>query len=295
MQRRVDDISKRFTGAGWKNLPQELVDEILSYLLGDPEALGAFSQTCKHLFCTTRPLIHERLVCLDSRPAFHKPKGPLFNRRKRHPGAFGRLVDADRLGVLPYTRHLTLGLEQGLYYPRFNPGDVKEYLPHLRSITELRTLTLDAFHLHPFVPVFDEHFGMFANTLQHLDMRNAHCTEQELLYIISRFPLLENLTIMYPASGIVARPNHPVPTITQSRPPLRGKLVLAHVVSKTLLNTLAGFPGGLSFHSLELSWCGDPGAIVAACSHTVRSISYLWLPQDNDSESNSSIWLRIVA
>jgi len=32
IQHRVDDISKQFTGAGWKNLPQEIVDEIVDYL-----------------------------------------------------------------------------------------------------------------------------------------------------------------------------------------------------------------------------------------------------------------------
>ena len=58
-QRRVDDISKQFTGAGWKHLLLELVDEILGYLLDDLDALRACSLTCKHLFGTTRPLIHQ--------------------------------------------------------------------------------------------------------------------------------------------------------------------------------------------------------------------------------------------
>ena len=64
--RRVDDISKQYTGAGWKNLPQELVDEILDYLLDDLKALKACSLTCKCLFGATRPLIHRRLICSGS-------------------------------------------------------------------------------------------------------------------------------------------------------------------------------------------------------------------------------------
>ena len=293
IRRRIDDISEQFTGAGWKNLPQELIDEILGYLLDDPAALRAFSLTCKRLFSTTRPLIHQRLVCLDSRSNLPKPKGPLFSRRKRDPGAFDRLIDADRLGVLRYTQHLALKLNPLADYPRLNPDDLKEYLPHFQSIAKLRTLTLDTFNFHPFIPVFDKHFGMFADTLQHLDIRNADCTEQELLFIICQFPLLENLTVS-PASGIVTYPRHPVPTITQS-PPLRGKLVLVHIISRTLLNALAEFPGGLSFRSLELFGCRDPGAVVAACSHTMTSISYVWPARNDESESNSCLWVRIVA
>jgi len=44
IQHRVDDICKQFTGAGWKNLPQEIVDEIFSYLLDNLAALEASSQ-----------------------------------------------------------------------------------------------------------------------------------------------------------------------------------------------------------------------------------------------------------
>ena len=68
VRERVGDISKQFTGAGWKHLPQELVDEILGYLLDDLDAFKACSLICKLLFGATRPLIHER-VCLASRPA----------------------------------------------------------------------------------------------------------------------------------------------------------------------------------------------------------------------------------
>ena len=113
IRRRVNDISKQFTGAGWKNLPQELVDEILGYLLDDLDALKVSSLTCKRLFGATRPLIHQRLVCLGSRLDGPKPNGSLFSRRKRNPGLFERLVDADRSGVLHYTQHLTIKVEDG--------------------------------------------------------------------------------------------------------------------------------------------------------------------------------------
>jgi len=263
------------------------VDEILGHLTDDLDALKACSLTCKLLFGAARPLIHsrQRLVCFDSEPGSQKPKRFRFGRRRGgDPGAFAQLINGDRLDILHYARHLTIKAEDGPLVPR----NMQKYLPHLRSITRLHTLTLGAFHFHPFTPLFNEHFGMFANTLRHLDIRNADCGAPELLYLICQFPLLEDLTIMSSPSGIVVPTEHPVPTITQS-PPLRGKLALVQVRSRELSEGLAAFPGGLSFRSLELSWCTHLETIFAACGQTVTSISYLWRGGGIDSESGPSI------
>jgi len=279
---RIREISRQFTGAGWENLPQELVDEILGYLLDDSPTLMACSLTCKCLFGAARPLIHRLFVCLGSRPEHLKPKISLFSRRKRDLGAFGWLIDADRSGVLCYTQHLKVKLE----HHSLSPRDIQENLPLLQSITKLHTLTLEIYHLHLFIPGFSEHFGMFTNTLRHLDIRTVDGMERQLLYLVCQFPLLEDLTIIYPAYEGYAHPEHPVPTITQS-PPLRGKLV-AQVYSRELFETLAAFPGGLNFRSLELRWCEVPAVIFARCGHTATSISYM-CPSGVPSESNTSI------
>jgi len=284
---RIREISRQFTGAGWKNLPQELVDEILGHLLDDSPTLKACSLTCKCLFGATRPLIHRQLVCLGSSPERPEPKISLFSRRKRDLGAFGWLIDADRSGVLCYTQHLTIKLEDESLSPR----DIQEHLPLLQSITKLHTLTLNIYHLHLFIPVFNEHFCMFTKTLRHLDIRSACGMEQQLLYIICQFPLLEDLTIIYPACEGTTHPENLVPTITQS-PPLRGKLV-AQVHSRVLFERLAALPGGLNFRSLELRRCEVPAVIFARCGHTVTSISYL-RSRHASSESNTSIHVCIV-
>lgn len=280
IQHRVDDISKQFTGAGWKNLPQELIDEILGYLLDDLGALKACSLTCRHLFGATRPLIHRRFrLVLKPDWAIHsKRKGLLFSRLWRRSKVPERSVDVERLGLLRYALHLTLMMKDRA----FDPADMQECLPHPRPITKLHTLTLDTFHAYLFVPVFDECLGIFANTLRHLDVREAYGTYQELLYIISQFPLLEDLTIVSPTQR-VTQPEPPVPVITQS-PPLRGNLVLAEAYSEELFEGLVAFPDGLHFRSLELFRCETYQAILAACSHTVASISYLW---DVENSANS--------
>jgi len=269
------------------------VDEILSYLLGDLGALKACSLTCKRLLGATRPLIHQRLACFDSRSDHPKPKVSLFSCRKKDPGVFDRLIDADRSGILPYTQHLIFQPKYHYSDPRFTPSDLQEYSPYLRSITKLHTLTLDSFYLPQFIPVFDEYFGVFTNTLRHLDIRRAYGTEQQLLYIVCQFPLLEDLSIGY--SRWERAEKHPAPVVTQS-PPLRGKLILARPVSKELSDGLMAFPGGLNFHSLELFRCGNMNtrAILAACGHTAASVSYFWHSQADGGESSPSIQVYTV-
>jgi len=266
VRKRVDDISKQFTGAGWKNLPQELVDEILGYLMDDPYALKACSLTCKPLFGATRPIIHQRM-CLISKP----------------------LVDAGRLGLLRYIRYLIFKMEDG----SFTPENTQSYLPQLQSITNLHTLTLTPFSVHSFIPVFNECFGMFTNTLRHLDIRNAYGTSEQLLYVISQFPSLEDLTIVSPTVAVVY-PEDRFQVITQS-PPIRGTLVLARADSREFFEGLAAFPGGLNSRSLELLRCGDSQIVLDACSHSVRSISYMWsATRDNNCESSSCFHICIL-
>ena len=292
IQGRICGISRQFAGAGWKNLPQELVDEILGYLLDDLRALKACSLTCRCLFSAARPLIHQRLVCLGSRPVHPKTKQSLFSRRKRDPGAFEQLIDADRLDILHYIRHLTLKSKLVMYSPRFKPGDIQEYLPQLRSITKLQNLTLGTFYLSRFIPVFNEYFGTFTDTLRRLDIRDIGCAVSELLYIICQFPLLQDLVIVSPAITLAGHPEPQVPTITQS-PPFRGKLVVALVHSRELSEGLAALPGGLNFRSLELSSCGRLESAFEACGHTVTSVSYLWQWGNIDRESNLSIRMYV--
>jgi len=215
-----------------------------------------------------------------------KPKGSLFSRRRVDPEA--RLVDANRSGLLRYTRHLTF--QAGGRF--FNPQNMQPYLPHLRSIANLHTLTLAHcdFRVHSLTQVLDECFGTSTNTLRHLDIRNAYVTGQQLLYIISQFRLLEDLTIISPTG---AHFGLPVPAITQS-PPLRGTLVLVQPNSREFSDGLATLPGGLNFRSLELFRVNDSQAVLDACGHSMTSISYLWYELGgSESESNSHIRAHI--
>ena len=284
IRERVDDVSKQFSGAGWKRLPQELVDEILGCLRDDLGALKACSLTCKPLFAATRPLIHQR-VCLASSLSWierPKPKGSLFTLRRGDPEALRQLADADRSDLLHHIRHIIFKMEDA----SFNPGNIHKYHPYLRSMTNLRSLTLKPFRAHQIIPISSECLDMFTNPVQQPNTRNVYVTDRQLLSIVPQFPLLEDLTIVSPTLA-VGRPEHPFPATTQS-PSLRGKLALVQANSKELFDGLAVLPGGLNCRSLELHRCKDPQAVLDACSHSVTSVSYSWgLWQNGAGESNS--------
>ena len=222
---------------------------------------------------------------------YPKPKGPLLSRHKGDPGFFERLIDADRSGVLHYTRHLVFRPDRLYSHPYFDPGDLRECLPHIRSITELHSLTLDTFDIPSLIPVFNQHFGTFASTLRHLDIRHAYATGWELSYIICQFSLLEDLTIVSLPGKRTGYIGNQVRVVARS-PPLRGKLVLMQVASRELFDGLAAFPGGLNFNSLEVSYCEVPEPIFRACGRTATSISYLW--ENIGGESNPSIRVYIA-
>ena len=128
-------IAKTFP-AGWKNLPQELVDKILAYLEDNFRSLVSCSKSCKALFCSTRPLIH-RTLCLSTGHLTDRHRSCRLNRAQ-----LDNLRLAERAQVLQYTTLLIirLGLD-------FVPGNLRPYLQYfrtMRTITSLQISRLDA-------------------------------------------------------------------------------------------------------------------------------------------------------
>ena len=174
IRERVDNASKQFSGAGWKHLPQELVDEILGWLRDDLCALKACSLTCKPLFSATRPIIHKRVCLVPSLSWIERHKRSTNHNiwitaerdfpdesrrslsifRRRDPETLKRMANADRSGLLSHIRHITFKMEG----TSFNPGNIHKYHPRLRSMTNLLSLTLMPFRAFRAVPLFSECF-----------------------------------------------------------------------------------------------------------------------------------------
>jgi hypothetical protein len=222
---------------------------------------------------SARPLIGSWL-CLSStrklKPNRRFPKFLSKRARKRFDGV-ERLADMDDRGLLPYIHHLVLKMEEHSFISQ----SLEAYTPYFSSIDNLKTLAIDGLDVTAFTPVFSRCLSMFAPSLRSLDIRHIWDSDRQLLWFISQFPLLEDLSIrscyaLYFFLG-------PAPPMIRTSPPFRGNLNLSLIMdSQSLCEALAQFPGGLNFTSLELKGCGKPGAIITACQLSLKSVSYTW-------------------
>lgn len=258
---------------GWYRLPPELIDEILRCLSDDLPTLKACSLTCKIMLGSARPIIRSWLcLSLASKKKLNdRSVSSLLKRPQRSSDSLGRLVDMDRRGLLPYTRHLVLKMDELTLAPR----SLRPYIPFFLSIDNLQTLVIDGLDVTPFMPVFNSCLGMFTRSLRSLDIRHIWDSDRQLLWFISQFPLLEDLSMrscyaLYFFLG-------PSPPLIRTSPPFRGHLNLSLIMdSQSLCEALTQFPGGLNFTSLELKGCGKPAAVIAACQLSLKSVSYTW-------------------
>jgi len=259
--------------SGWDRLPPELVDDILGYLSDDLPTLKACSLTCKVMVCSARPLIRNWLFLASTQNGRSSPRSlkSLLKRSRRRCDIFERLGATHRQGLLRYTQHLVIRMGCLPHTPR----PLQPYVPYLRTIEDIQTLTVEALDIPAFMPAFDECFGTFAKSLRGLDIGHTWDSESQLLWFISNFPSLEDLSIR---SRYIVRSYPGIsPPVPRTTPPFRGHLKLSHVMgSPSFCEALAEFPGGLNFTSLELTGCEEPAAIITACRLTLRTISYTW-------------------
>lgn len=259
--------------SGWNRLPPELVDEILGYLSDDLPTLKACALTCKIMLRSACPLIGSWLCLIPARN--RKPNArsikSLLKRSKGGSDGLERLVAADRHGLLQYTRHMVIRMDDFSLVPQ----SLQPYTPYFHSIDKLQTLIIDGLDVPGFIPVFDDCFGMFTHSLRSLDIKHIWDSDRQLLFFISQFPLLEDLSIRscYAIYFFLG----PSPPTLRTSPPFRGHLNLSLIMdSQSLCEAMAQLPGGLKFTSLELKGCGKPAPIITACRSTLRTVSYTW-------------------
>ena len=268
---RAPHIAERTSG--WNRLPSELIDEILQHLSDDIPALKACSLTCKIMHNSARPIIGSWLYLSPARKKKKNGRSmrSLLKRSKRGFDGLERLGDLDRRGLLPHTRHLVLKMDELALVPQ----SLQPYIPYFLHINNLKTLVINGLDVTVFAPAFPTYLGMFTRSLRSLDIRHIWDSDRQLLWFISQFPLLEDLSIQYCYAAYFFL--GPSPPLIRTSPPFRGHLNLSLFMdSLSLCEALAQFPGGLHFTSVELKGCGKPAVIIRACQTSLRSISYTW-------------------
>ena len=259
------DIVKTFP-TGWKNLPQELVDEILTYLKDDFLSLVSCSGSCKALFCSTRPLIH-RTLCLGTGISIDRRRRSARNRAQ-----LDGLRLAERAQVLQYTAHLIIRLGSD-----FVPENLRPHLQYFHAMRGITSLEIDLPDARHFLPTFDEYFGHIAPTLRSLFLTSARDPVENLFHFVCRFPLLRDLglaTAPFPRSKL-RRP--PTPSNVTTPPPLDGTLEFRDTYPTiSFIRSIANAPGGIYFRSVEMQEVREAPlqVIVDACSNTLESITF---------------------
>ena len=266
------DLSSMLTNfsGSFKGLPQATVDEILGYLEDDPQTIRACSLTCKALFRSSRPIVHQRLcvVGLEECRVVDKCGGEAVSLVRSH-----TLSMAIECGLARHVRELTINLGTG-----FGPVDLQPFLPQFEKFSRLTSLTLHRFEPPPFLSTFDQHFGHLAQQIQSFQFIHPSGRPEGMLHFISRFPNLDNLGFRsFPQRGPTPSEEYDVPPLRHP-PALRGTLRVADVTSggSDFLECLARLPSGLRFRSIEFDRCRgiDPGVIIRECSSTVQHLIY---------------------
>ena len=250
---------------GWKNLPQELVDEILTYLEDDFPSLMSCSKSCKALFCSARPLIY-RTFCLTGHAVGTYRSGSL-NR-----GGFDALRLAERAQVLQYTTRLVIRLGD-----EFVPKNLQPHLLYFHAMRGITSVTIHRLDVASFLPALDKWFGHIMPTLRSLTLIDARASTEDVFHLAFRFPLLQDLHLAEYSQPEYRPPRPHVPLELTISPPLNGSLkFLGTCPSNNLIQSLVTSPGGIHFHSVEVEDAEMISfqALIDACSKTIETITF---------------------
>ncbi|KAF9647249.1 hypothetical protein BDM02DRAFT_2735437 [Thelephora ganbajun] len=206
------------------NLPQELLDEILSYLSSndkqDQQSLRNHSLVAKswvnparrRLFRTVEIRERTLLLWLDTIPPTNKEL-------------------LQHIRSLSYVTNTTA--ERATWRPEYRTSVLRDYLP---SLHQLRHLSLSSMHISSDIAQQVDIFSAFRHTLSRLSLDYCNVTISALITLINHFPSLDWLDLNRPSYEVDGEPVSPV-----SRPLIR-KLHISDVRGSgfDLLDELSG-------------------------------------------------------
>ena len=239
---------------GCLGLPQELINHILDMLRDDIRSLKACSLTCKAMFASTRPLIHQTLyltILNNERVLTQREKGERDSTIGRYYLDLRFLSYMGEHGLLQYTRRVCI-----CSYNRFTPDISRPHLRHFQTLDRVHTLTIE----YCYCPAWaleryhESCFAHFYPTLTSLAIRSPTEGSESILQFALQFPKLENLCLesarRAPLSGLC----WPVPDNFCHPPPLCGHLRLLgyDTMDQWPVDPSHELSGVIRFRSVEL-------------------------------------------
>ena len=218
-------------------LPQELVEEILSYFIDDIRTLLACSVTCRSWYIGAVRHLHYSLTTYDDSLAPREEK-------LRWPGPLKQNYE---LGLLPCVKRLRIRLwrrDVGFAFERLDEPNLR----YFSALKNLRELGIDDLQVSSFMPNLKRCFGHLSPTLRFLSLRRPRGRSREIVYFIGLFPHLQDLKLHY---GVLRNEEENIADTTLvplCSPPLQGRLTLTFFTREQIVKDMITLFGGLRFH-----------------------------------------------
>ena len=227
-------------------LPQELIDEIFSYIpLNDLQTFRNFS--------------------LVAKAWVHRSQRRLFHTVSISKSTYDSWVDnisPTNLELLHHVRSLTytLGTTARVRFPGYRIDSLGDYLPSFRN---LETLVLASTDLPSGVSQQIENFSAFRHTLSSLSLWSCYVSSGAVITLVNYFPNLIDLQLRAPMHRVDYKPSPPLLR------PLRGRLCVQKfkIYDLPVLDRLSDLPPELD----ELIIGGTPTQTPVSYDHIIAT------------------------
>lgn len=229
----------------------DLVDQIISCLFYDLEALKACSMTCYSWYILTLPHLYYYLTTDNEMEPQDRWSKPLWRSGKSQ--------------LLPFVRQLCIRNTLD-----FIPE--KSTFHYFSAFTNLRELGIDGLQVSSFMQDIEQCFKHFALTLRFLALKDPKGSSRQILYLIGLFPNLQDLKLCY-RSPIEQEEDLSDPTLVPpSIPPLCGRLTLTCFTREELVKDMITLFGGFRFRSMDLFRVKCVRLLLSACAETLETL-----------------------
>jgi len=242
------------------NLPQDVLEIIISDLGDDALSLKSFSATCYSWYLAAVPHLHRTLTLEDR--ALDPSRAELKPLAKLH-----------KMDLLSFVKKLCI--RSPSFEPWFSPRKFdRRTLRHFSALTNVQRLRIERFDLSKFVPGLNQYFGHFAPALRSISLTISFGTQRQLLYLLALFPNIDDIEIeYYPTSKpeVTTKPD-PEVAVPFSVPSLRGHLKLTHFPSEAISRDMITLFRGLRFRYMDLYSVGGSRLLLEACADTLQAV-----------------------
>ena len=251
-------------------LPQDIVEQIISYFIYDAPTLLACSLTCYPWYIAAAPHLHHSLTT-DDKDWDQKCMWPKPLRRSYE------------LGLLPLVKRFRIRLPHGT---KFTPKRLGWFtLRYFSALTNLQELGIDYLQVSKFMPIIRQCFGHLSPNLRFLALKEPSGSRRQILYFIGLFPNLQDLKLHYRRPMDEPENTTDATLIPLSKPPLQGWLTLICFTKDDLVKDMVSFFGGLRFRHMDLFGVSCAQLLLDECAETLETLRLY--PTDSYGETIS--------